>query len=308
MVQTRAEAAGLVVQLQRTAVAQGLLFAGIAAVTALSFMTAVIVWIAVAAPEAWRAWALGFVALALLAGATFAGITAVRRLQRDASLIADFSRGLKLDLAMVSLALKDAQPEDEEKAAERERAKTAVREAAAAKAAAPSTAEGGGMPAPEGPAMNSASAAMRAATPGPTVAAPGTEASDRPSGGRSAAPTGAPPTATPASAVTGQHHEPAAWGVGISPSASPTAMPASTPSASGQATTDSSAPPLETQGRRATSGYAMTGGGTYASTSAADMLAAGESERELPDPLSNPADSDLTHLDTTERKDGHGSA
>ena len=61
----------VVVQLQRTAVTQGLLFYGIAAVTALSFMTAVIVWIAVAAPPAWRGWALGIVALALLATAVF---------------------------------------------------------------------------------------------------------------------------------------------------------------------------------------------------------------------------------------------
>ena len=44
---------------------------------------------------------------------------------------------------MINLALKDADTEDEEKLAERERAKEKVREAAADKAAAPSTAEGG---------------------------------------------------------------------------------------------------------------------------------------------------------------------
>ena len=65
MIQTRAEAAGLVVQLQRTAVTQGLLFGGIAAVTGLSFMTAVIVWIAVAAPPSWRGWALGIVSVCI---------------------------------------------------------------------------------------------------------------------------------------------------------------------------------------------------------------------------------------------------
>lgn len=150
MVQTRAEAAGLVVQLQRTAVTQGLLFAGIAAVAALSFTTAVIVWIAVAAPEAWRGWALGIVALALLATAVYSAITAGRRIRHDTNLIADFTRGLRLDLAMVNLALKDADTEDEEKLAARERAKTAVRDAAAEKAATPSTAEGGARRRPRG--------------------------------------------------------------------------------------------------------------------------------------------------------------
>ena len=137
MVQTRAEAASLVVQLQRTALTQGLLFFGIAAVTALSFMTAVIVWIAVAAPPSWRGWALGLLTLALLAAAVFSAVTAGARIRRDAGLIADYSRGLKLDLAMINLALKDPDTEDEEKLAERERAKEKVREAAAEKAATP---------------------------------------------------------------------------------------------------------------------------------------------------------------------------
>ena len=165
MIQTRAEAAGVVVQLQRTAVTQGLLFSGIAAITALSFMTAVIVWIAVAAPPAWRGWALGIVSLALLASDVFSAITAGRRISHDAGVIADFSRGLKLDLAMVSLALKDPDTDDEEKIAEIERAKARVREAAAEKAAAPSTAEGGGPPSPAGPTLESADAAIRAAAP-----------------------------------------------------------------------------------------------------------------------------------------------
>ena len=118
MIQTRAEAAGLVVQLQRTAVTQGLLFGGIAAVTALSFMTAVIVWIAVAAPPEWRGWALGIVSVGLLAAAIFAAVTASRKITQDSALIDDYSRGLKLDLAMISLALKDPNTEDEEKLAE----------------------------------------------------------------------------------------------------------------------------------------------------------------------------------------------
>lgn len=173
MIQTRVEAAGLVVQLQRTAVTQGLLFYGIAAVTALSFMTAVIVWIAVAAPPSWRGWALGILALALLATAVFSVATAGTRMRRDAGLIADFSRGLKLDLAMINLALKDPHTEDEDELAERERAKEKVREAAAEKAATPSTAEGGGPPAPEGPAMDAAGAAIRAAAPRPDVSPSG---------------------------------------------------------------------------------------------------------------------------------------
>jgi len=173
MVQTRAEAAILVVQLQRTAMTQGLLFFGIAAVTALSFMTAVIVWIAVAAPPSWRGWALGLLTLALLAAAVFSAVTAGARIRRDAGLIADYSRGLKLDLAMINLALKDPDTEDEEKLAERERAKEKVREAAAEKAATPSTAESGAPPAAEGPSVDAAAAAMRAAAPRPDVSPAG---------------------------------------------------------------------------------------------------------------------------------------
>jgi hypothetical protein len=170
MAQTRAEAAGLVLQLQRTAVAQGLLFGAIAAVAGMAFTTAAIVWIAVVAPPEWRGWALGVVALGLLGAAYFAARTAGKRLRRDAGLIADYSRGLKLDLAMVNLALKDPAAEDPEEVAKRERAKQAVREAAMAKAAAPSTAEGGGAPAPEGPSVATAQAAMKAASaPRPDV-------------------------------------------------------------------------------------------------------------------------------------------
>jgi uncharacterized membrane protein YqjE len=165
MIQTRVEAAGLVVQMQRTAVTQGLLLFGIAAVTALSFMTAVIVWIAVAAPPSWRGWALGILALALLATAIYCVRAASQRFKRDAGLIADYSRGLKLDLAMINLALKDPETEDEDKLAERELAKEKVREAAAEKAATPSTAEGGGAPSPEGAAREAADAAIRAAPP-----------------------------------------------------------------------------------------------------------------------------------------------
>lgn len=164
MLQTRAEAGRLVLQLQRTAVAQGLLFGAIAAVAGMAFTTAAIVWIAVVVPPEWRGWALGIAALGLFGAAYFAAVTAGKRLRRDAGLIADFSRGLKLDLAMVNLALKDPDAEDEEEVAKRERAKQAVREAAMAKATAPSTAEGGGAPAADGPSLGSVAAGMRADT------------------------------------------------------------------------------------------------------------------------------------------------
>ena len=226
MVQTRAEAASVVVQLQRTAVTQGLLFYGIAAVTALSFMTAVIVWIAVAAPPAWRGWALGLLALALLATAGFSVVTAGAKIRRDTGVIADFSRGLKLDLAMINLALKDPDTKDEEKLAERELAKEKVREAAAEKAATPSTAEGGDAPAPGGPAAESAAAAIRAAAPRPDV-----------------------PQPTPAGAA----------------------------------------------------GYAFTGGGSYASTTAA-----GATDDALPP--SRPHESSVTPPPRTEPEQRHGSA
>jgi uncharacterized membrane protein YqjE len=182
MVQTRAEAAVLVVQLQRTAVTQGLLFYGVAAVTALSFMTAVIVWIAVAAPPPWRGWLLGILSVALLAAAIYSVLTAGKKIRRDASLIADFSRGIKLDLAMITLALKDPETEDEDKLAERERAKTKVREAAAEKVSTPSTAEGADAPSAANASVESAAAAMRAAAPGSPAAKSKAADADEPAG------------------------------------------------------------------------------------------------------------------------------
>jgi uncharacterized membrane protein YqjE len=163
MVQTRAQAATLVVQLQRTAVTQGLMMYGIAAIAAMSFMTSLIVLIAVAAPPRWRGLALFVVAVALLATAIFAVVSAGRKLKRDATVIGDFTRGLKLDLAMINLALKDAETEDEDKLAKREEAKQSVRKAAAEKAATSSTTEQGAVA--EGSAMGAAAAAMHAASP-----------------------------------------------------------------------------------------------------------------------------------------------
>ena len=167
MVQTRTEAAVLVVQLQRSALAQGLLHYGIAALAAMSFVIAAVVLIAIAVPAPWNAIVLGLLAAALLAVALAGASRGTARLKRDVSLIADFTQGLKLDLAMVNLALKDPDTEDAEKLEAREQAKSAVREAAAEKSATPSTAEGGERPAPGGPAMEAVTGAMRAAGPAP---------------------------------------------------------------------------------------------------------------------------------------------
>jgi uncharacterized membrane protein YqjE len=164
MVQTRTEAAALVVTLQKTAVMQGVALSAVAALAASAFVTALIVLIAVAAPPEWRALALGLVVLALLLTAVLAAMAARRRLRRDVALIADFSKGLRLDLAMINLALKDPETEDQEKLDAREKAKDAVREAAAEKASTPSTAEDGTISS-TGPAMAAATAAMAAAAP-----------------------------------------------------------------------------------------------------------------------------------------------
>jgi uncharacterized membrane protein YqjE len=186
MVQTRTEAAALVVSLQKTAVMQGVALFAVAALAASAFITAVIVLIAVAVPPEWRVLALGVVVLALLLTAVLAAMAAGRRLRRDTALIADFSKGLRLDLAMINLALKDPETEDQEKLDAREKAKDAVREAAAEKASTPSTAEDGAI-STTGPAMAAASAAMTAAAPsgahirpgvGPSAAA-GIGAADR---------------------------------------------------------------------------------------------------------------------------------
>ena len=164
MVQTRTEAAALVVSLQKTAVMQGVALLAVAALAASAFVTAVIVLIAVAAPPEWRVLALGLVVLALLLTAVFAAMAAGRRLRRDTALIADFSKGLRLDLAMINLALKDPETEDQEKLDAREKAKDAVREAAADKAGTPTTAEDGQL-STTGPSVAAASAAMAAAAP-----------------------------------------------------------------------------------------------------------------------------------------------
>jgi hypothetical protein len=165
MLQTRAEAAGLVLSLQRSALGRGLAWYAIAGVTGVALMFSVLLLIAFGTPPEYRALVLGLVSLALLGVTAFLVVNAKRQMTRDSALIADFTTGLRLDLAMVNLALKDPETEDEDKIEKREQAKEAVREAAADKAAAPSTAESGERPVPGGPSMASATAAMHAAAP-----------------------------------------------------------------------------------------------------------------------------------------------
>ena len=162
MVQTRAEAASLVVSLQKTALIQGAALYAVAALATSAFITALIFFIAVAVPAEYRTLVLGLVVLALAGAAVFAAMKAGQLVKRDTALIADFTKGLRLDLAMINLALEDPEPDDEAEMAKRERAKAAVREAAADKANTPSTAEGGES-SPTGPSAAAATAAMTAA-------------------------------------------------------------------------------------------------------------------------------------------------
>jgi hypothetical protein len=172
MVQTRTEAAGLVVRLQREALGQGVMLYGVAAIAAMAFIITVLLLIALGTPPEYRVLVLGLVAAALLAAAVFGARQAGQRLKRDAGLIADYTRGLRLDLALVNLALRDADTDDPEKLRKREEAKEAVREAAAEKAATPSTASGaafergGAYAGADGVARETAEAAMSAAAPG----------------------------------------------------------------------------------------------------------------------------------------------
>jgi len=168
MAQTRAEAAGLVLSLQRSALGRGMAWYAVAAMAAMAFMIALLLLIALGTPQEYRAWVLGPLSIALFATAAYCANHARLQLTRDKALIADFTKGLRLDLAMVNLALKDPETHDDEKLASRERAKAAVRDAAAKMAVTPAAAEGTG-PAidTDGPAMESVAAAMRAAASTP---------------------------------------------------------------------------------------------------------------------------------------------
>ncbi len=132
MAQTRAEAAGLVLSLQRSALGRGMAWYAVAAMAAMAFMIALLLLIALGTPQEYRAWVLGLLSIALFATAAYCANHARLQLTRDKAVIADFTKGLRLDLAMVNLALKDPETDDDEKLASRERAETEVREAAAA--------------------------------------------------------------------------------------------------------------------------------------------------------------------------------
>ncbi len=75
---------------------------------------------------------LGLVSILLFAITAYCAVHARQQLTRDKALIAEFTKGLRLDLAMVNLALKDPATHDPDKLAARAHAETEVREAAAA--------------------------------------------------------------------------------------------------------------------------------------------------------------------------------
>lgn len=168
MMQTRGEAAGLVLRLQLDAVGRGLAWFAVGAVTAIGFMFALLLLVAFGTPPEYRAAALGTLSLGLLIAAIACISGARRHLKRDVALISDFTAGLRLDLAMVNLALKDSAADDDESIAERERAKSAVREAATAKAETSDSAGAAAKSEAGDPAEESASAAMHAASAAPT--------------------------------------------------------------------------------------------------------------------------------------------
>lgn len=110
MMQTRGEAAGLVLRLQRDALGRGLAWLAVAALAALAFVFALLLLVALGTPQEYRVAALAGLALALLVLAIACVSGAQRQVARDTGLIADFTAGLRLDLAMVNLALKDPEP------------------------------------------------------------------------------------------------------------------------------------------------------------------------------------------------------
>jgi len=169
MAQTRAEAAGRVLSLQRAALWRGVAWYAVAAMAAMAFTITLLLLIALGPPQEYRAWVLGLLSIALFATAAYCANHARQQMTRDAALIADFTRGLRLDLAMVNLALKDPETHDADRLAARERAKTEVRAAAAGMPVSPAAAEGTG-PAIDtnGPATEPAAAALSAAASTPT--------------------------------------------------------------------------------------------------------------------------------------------
>lgn len=165
MVQTRAEAAGLVLQLQQAAWRRGLAWYGIAAVASLALVMTLVLLVALGTPAAYRAGALVLLAAVLLAALVACVSIARRQWARDAALVSDFRAGLKLDLALVNLALRDPEATDEDARLGRERARAAVREAVDDRAGVPATGEGVVVPDAGGPDRATATAAARADTP-----------------------------------------------------------------------------------------------------------------------------------------------
>lgn len=168
MVQTRAEAAGLVLSLQRSALGRGLAWYAVAAMAAMAFMFALLLLIALGTPEEYRALVLGLVTLSLFGVAAWCALHAKQQLARDTALITDFTTGLRLDLAMVNLALKDPDTDDAEQLEEREHAQAKVREAADDRTDSTMSAAGSASGTASGDAaldLESSAAAMRAAAP-----------------------------------------------------------------------------------------------------------------------------------------------
>lgn len=168
MLQTRIEAAGLVRSLQRSALGRGLAWYAVAAMATMALMFALLLLIALGTPAEYRVPVLGLVTLALFGAVAYSAVHAKQELARDTALINDFTTGLRLDLAMVTLALKDPTTDDEEQLEARERAKDKVREAAEDRAAAAINAADGPSGSGAGDArqgLESAAAAARAVTP-----------------------------------------------------------------------------------------------------------------------------------------------
>jgi hypothetical protein len=97
---------------------------------AMAFVVSLLLLIALGTPPEYRMWVLGGVSMLLLAIAAYCSMHARQQLTRDAALIGDFTKGLRLDLAMVNLALKEPETADAEPLAAREPAETEVPAAA----------------------------------------------------------------------------------------------------------------------------------------------------------------------------------
>jgi uncharacterized membrane protein YqjE len=130
MLQTRAEAGVLVLQLQRDALTRGLAWYAVAAVVSLSFVIALVLLVAFGTPAEYRLGALALLCVLLLLAAGGCVLAARRRIARDAGLIAAFTDGLRLDLALLNQALQDPAKVDRQERLDREQAGPGSAEAA----------------------------------------------------------------------------------------------------------------------------------------------------------------------------------